>query len=315
MTVTVYTDGGCDPNPGPGGWAAILCFPDREVVLTGGSPNTTNNRMEMQAAIATLDHLSARHGPCHIDLHTDSAYLCQGITRWIEGWIERGWSAKNGEPVKNRALWQTLYDLARGHQVRWHWVKGHNGDPLNERVDRLVQQARYELVRERPPASSPEALTGIPRAVISIGVSCWGSTGPGGWAAVLRSERACEMLCGRQAHTTSNLLLLQAAITALGELTGPHDVTVYTTSDYLGLGASQWVHGWRQRDWVTRKGEPVKNRGTWESLLEAAREHHVSWQVVRGDPLPPDLAQAKERATEGAALARSEEVGEGSGAH
>jgi len=136
--VLIYTDGACSGNPGPGGWGAILIFGEHERELCGGEPLTTNNRMEIMAAIEGLEALKR---PCSVDLHTDSQYLRQGITQWIAGWKARGWRTADKKPVKNEDLWKRL-DLARArHDVRWHWVKGHAGHPLNERADGLARSA------------------------------------------------------------------------------------------------------------------------------------------------------------------------------
>jgi len=136
--VLIYTDGACSGNPGPGGWGAILIFREHERELCGGEPLTTNNRMEIMAAIEGLEALKR---PCSVDLHTDSQYLRQGITQWIAGWKARGWRTADNKPVKNEDLWKRL-DLARArHDVRWHWVKGHAGHPLNERADGLARSA------------------------------------------------------------------------------------------------------------------------------------------------------------------------------
>jgi ribonuclease HI len=140
--VIIHTDGGAAPNPGPGGWAAILTFGDREKELKGGELNTTNNRMELMAAISALEALKR---PCRIDLHTDSKYVQQGISQWIHGWKRNGWKTADKKPVKNGELWQRLEAAVARHQVRWHWVKGHAGHDLNERADQLVGQAIAEI--------------------------------------------------------------------------------------------------------------------------------------------------------------------------
>jgi ribonuclease HI len=145
--VTVYTDGGSDPNPGPGGWAALLMMRGAdgspyERELSGGHPDTTNNRMELTAAIEALRALNR---PCSITLHTDSEYLKNGITRWMVGWRKNGWRTSKKDPVKNQDLWQALDAETKRHSIDWQWVKGHAGDPYNERVDRLVSSAREKL--------------------------------------------------------------------------------------------------------------------------------------------------------------------------
>jgi ribonuclease HI len=135
--VAVYTDGACRGNPGPGGWGAVLMFGTTEKELCGGEPATTNNRMEMTAAIRALEALRE---PCRVDLYTDSEYLRKGITEWLPNWRRRGWRTANRKPVKNQDLWEALTALAERHDVAWHWVKGHAGHPENERADLLANR-------------------------------------------------------------------------------------------------------------------------------------------------------------------------------
>lgn len=143
--VTIYTDGACKGNPGPGGWGAWLVSGAHDKELWGGQPQTTNNRMELTAVIEALAALKSRSS---VDLHLDSEYVRQGITSWIHNWKRRGWRTADGKPVKNEDLWRRLDDLAQSHQVRWHWVKGHNGHPGNERADALANRGVASL-RER----------------------------------------------------------------------------------------------------------------------------------------------------------------------
>ena len=135
--VTIYTDGACDPNPGPGGWAALLRFKDQEKVLTGSDPDTTNNRMELTAAIEALNALKQ---PCQVDFYTDSNYLKLGITEWMPNWQARSWRRKGGK-LANVDLWKDLDQAIRQHSINWHWVQGHAGDRDNQRVDRLAKKA------------------------------------------------------------------------------------------------------------------------------------------------------------------------------
>ncbi|RYF96617.1 MAG: ribonuclease HI, partial [Caulobacteraceae bacterium] len=140
--VIIHTDGACKGNPGPGGWGAILQAGGKTKEISGGEPLTTNNRMELTAAIMALEALTR---PCEIDLHTDSKYVMDGITSWIHGWKARGWKTADKKPVKNDDLWKRL-DLARArHDVKWHWVKGHAGHPLNERADQLANRGIVEM--------------------------------------------------------------------------------------------------------------------------------------------------------------------------
>jgi ribonuclease HI len=136
--VEIFTDGACSGNPGPGGWGAILRFGDVERELAGGEPVTTNNRMELMAAIAALEALKR---PCRVRLYTDSQYLRDGITRWLPAWKARGWRTAAKAPVKNIDLWQRLEAAAAPHQIEWHWVRGHAGHPENERADALARGA------------------------------------------------------------------------------------------------------------------------------------------------------------------------------
>jgi ribonuclease HI len=136
--VAIFTDGACRGNPGPGGWGAILKFGTVEKELSGGTADTTNNRMEMMAAISALEALKR---PVTIDLYTDSTYVRDGITKWINGWKKRDWRTANKKPVKNVDLWQRLEAAMDRHRVEWHWVKGHAGHPENERADELARKA------------------------------------------------------------------------------------------------------------------------------------------------------------------------------
>jgi ribonuclease HI len=141
-TVEIWTDGGCRPNPGPGGWAAILRFGDVERELSGAEAATTNNRMELTAAATALEALRR---PCRVVLHTDSEYLRNGITRWHTGWVRKGWRNAAGDPVANMDLWRRILDAAKAHEIEWKWVRGHAGDAMNERADRLATAARRQL--------------------------------------------------------------------------------------------------------------------------------------------------------------------------
>jgi ribonuclease HI len=145
--VEVHTDGSCLGNPGPGGWGVVLRYQGRERELAGGEALTTNNRMELMAAIMALEALSE---PCRIILQTDSQYVRQGITEWMANWVRRNWKTAGGDPVKNRDLWERLHVATQRHAIEWRWVKGHSGDADNERVDLL---ARNEAIKFRNLAS------------------------------------------------------------------------------------------------------------------------------------------------------------------
>ncbi|HUW97985.1 MAG TPA: ribonuclease HI [Acidiferrobacter sp.] len=144
--VSIHTDGACRGNPGPGGWGAILTAGDHKRTLSGAEILTTNNRMELFAAIAALQALKR---PCEVDLTTDSQYLRRGITEWLAQWKRRGWLTAGRKPVANSDLWQQLEEAATRHTVRWHWVKGHSGDAGNEHADQLANEAIDRLLRQK----------------------------------------------------------------------------------------------------------------------------------------------------------------------
>ncbi|PZA00217.1 ribonuclease HI [Gammaproteobacteria bacterium 2W06] len=140
--VEIYTDGACRGNPGPGGWGVLMRYEGVEKTLHGGEARTTNNRMELMAAIQALEALSR---PCSVDLTTDSQYVRKGITEWMAAWKRRGWKTASRQPVKNRDLWERLDTLSQRHEIRWHWVRGHTGHDGNERVDELANRGIDEL--------------------------------------------------------------------------------------------------------------------------------------------------------------------------
>jgi ribonuclease HI len=149
--VVIYTDGGCVGNPGPGGWAAILRYGEHVKELSGRYRATTNNRMELRAALEALNTLKR---PCRVELYTDSEYLRNGITQWVHGWQRKGWKTASKHPVKNRDLWQQLLLAVARHEpaggIEWRWTKGHAGDPLNERADELANQAARTVTDDDP---------------------------------------------------------------------------------------------------------------------------------------------------------------------
>lgn len=288
MKVTIYTDGGADPNPGAGGWAAILRAGGKEKIITGSEAHTTNNRMELQAAIAALKALNR---PSEVEFHTDSEYLRQGITAWIANWESSGWTRK-GKPVANTDLWQILSALVKDHEIEWNWVKGHGTDPLNRRADALARKARIESAYIAP----------LPDNVARIFVkgTCKGSPGQGTWAVVLEHGDITEQFSGAVENTTNNRMELTAAITGIRSIPQDEAIQVITASDYLFQGATRWIHGWKEREWHKRDGKPISNRDLWVELdgLQSSRE--VSWQsakVYSSSP-PPGLEEVKRLAQE-----------------
>lgn len=272
--VIIYTDGGSDPNPGIGGWAAVLQFGEQEKVLTGHDPQTTNNRMELQAAIGALQALKR---PCAIEFHTDSEYLRKGITEWIEKWAAKNFR-KGGKPIPNADLWQTLWPLTKEHEIEWHWVRGHAGNPLNERVDQLARQARLEITPEE------ELSTTIPR--LYVRASCKGNPGPGGWGVILEREDETEQLSGSVPNTTNNRMEITAVIEGLLLVPPQSAVQIFTTSDYLFQGATRWIHGWRKNGWQKKDGQAVANADLWKALDQLSTQYQARWINAKGQDIP-----------------------------
>jgi ribonuclease HI len=151
--VEIYTDGACRGNPGPGGWGIVLKYGVHQKFLCGGELQTTNNRMELMAAIIALETLTR---PCNVRLTTDSVYVKQGITEWLENWVQRGWKTSNKKPVKNQDLWERLNQATQRHQISWHWVKGHNGHPQNEKADELARKGLEQTLQKNEHGLSNE---------------------------------------------------------------------------------------------------------------------------------------------------------------
>lgn len=278
--VTIYTDGGADPNPGRGGWAAILLDPltGKALELSGGEPRATNNRMELTAAIRGLESLKRR---CRVKVFTDSQYLRKGITLWLPGWVARGWKRKDGE-LQNEDLWRRLHELIKLHDIQWDWVKGHAGNRWNERADEL---ATLEIRKQR--GESAAASAGPPAepvdAEVFLRVSCAGKRG--GWAALVRrngGDASEDVLSAGLSGTTPNQLDLLGAVEALESLPPEISVAVHTGSDYLRNGASRWIEGWRRRGWKTQEGQPVQNRELWQRLDKILAGRRVIWPDVKG---------------------------------
>lgn len=150
--VVIHTDGACSGNPGPGGWGAVLQYNGHVRELKGGEAQTTNNRMELLAAIEALNALKR---PCTIEMHTDSKYVKDGLTGWIHGWKKNGWKTAQKKPVKNAELWQALDEAVKRHTIKWHWVKGHAGDEMNERADTLANEGMAPFKPKKKKSKAP----------------------------------------------------------------------------------------------------------------------------------------------------------------
>jgi ribonuclease HI len=268
--VTIYSDGGCRPNPGTGGWGAVLIFDNTEKELSGGEKNSTNNRMELTAVTTALNSLDQAY---HIDLYTDSEYVKNGITQWIKGWIKKDW-----KDVKNPDLWQNLQRATERHTIKWHWVKGHTGHAYNERVDELATREIERLsgkTFERKPEPAEIKVDADTRIYISANYSF--DDKRGGWGALIVGQNNTQELSGTETNSSENQLLLIAATRALEAIRTPGSIAVYTASEYIQKGMSQWVKGWIKKGWRTAGGDPVKNRDLWERLVNAAENRKVQW--------------------------------------
>ncbi len=264
---------------------------EHEKVLTGNAAETTNNRMELQAAISALQALKR---PVEVEFHTDSEYLRKGITEYIEGWAENNWKRQDKQPVANVDLWKKLWPLVQTHKIDWHWVKGHSGNPLNERVDKLATQARLAITPDVSLSAD------VPR--LFIRASCKGNPGPGGWGVVLEYEDETEQSSGWETQTTNNRMELTAAIEALHLLPPGSEVQIFTLSDYLFQGATKWIHGWRKRDWKKKGGQPISNEDLWRMLDKLMADYQIRWVNAKGDTYKDErgLAEAAELAVRAA---------------
>jgi ribonuclease HI len=280
--IRMYTDGGCRPNPGPGGWGVVILLPGGEVrELSGSAEETTNNRMELTAAIAGLRSLEA---PAAVSLYTDSEYLRKGITRWLPRWRESDWQTAGRSDVKNRDLWEELEAELERHRVGWHWVKGHAGDRWNERADALAAAA---IPRPPSPVGDPGAVHLFAAAVYS------GKSGSGAWAVVLSFGERERVVTGREEGTSPNRMQLAAAVAGLDALTRPMRVHLYTASDYLHDGATAWLERWKGRGWQTREGKAVAHGDLWRKLDRLMARHDVRWHVLAAGDRPEAMEQAK----------------------
>lgn len=300
-SITIYTDGACSPNPGPGGWGAVLLRPDRQPEeLFGSDPESTNNRMELSAALYALAHLE---GPYNVTLYTDSKYLKDGITSWIHNWKKRSWRTASRQPVKNRDLWEALDGELQRHTIKWKWVKGHAENEWNERADALAVCARQGIHAVKATSAdvpqSGKASVGDDALSIYTAVTFRPSDKVGSWAVIFNYKGHYRVLGCRSDKATANRLHIEAAATALESLKRSLPVHLYTTSDYLKNGAEKWLGGWRKRQWKNRAGEAISNQDAWQRLAPLLEQYKVIFHLVDKKNDPPCLYQeAKELARE-----------------
>ena len=271
--ISIYTDGGADPNPGPGGWGVVLLHPGKKKELSGGDPDTTNNRMELTAAIKALEALNQ---PCRIDFYTDSQYVRKGISEWIDDWKAHGWQSGK-KPIKNVDLWKRLDDLRQGHEIDWKWVRGHAGNEHNERADQLASAA---IPREAM-AVDPDAV----QVYLRIAGPASGTRGKCGWAAGLMSADVPDIIHGAHPDMTVNGFALYATLQVLDQILPEDKVQFFTNNSYLFDGITKWVSGWRKGGWV----KPEKFKAEWQQLDQLNQSRQIKW-VRHHDDLPEAFA-------------------------
>lgn len=295
----VFTDGACKGNPGPGGWGAVLLQGDLQLNLSGPAKETTNNRMELTAAIEALAFLPVG---AHVHLTTDSQYVKNGIEGWIRGWKNNGWVTSQKTPVKNVELWKRLDELRNSRNVTWAWVKGHDTNVYNNLADELAVRATPSKIpaseRSAEVVEAPSVAYGDTKKIDvsefvaklnkSLTVKAWTdgacsrNPGPGGWGVVLQQgELACE-LNGGDRQTTNNRMELTAAIVALEKVPEGFTVELTTDSQYVRDGVTKWMIGWKRNGWKTKDGGSVKNQDLWKQLDSARSKHSVRWDWVKG---------------------------------
>ena len=281
-SVIIYTDGGCRPNPGPGGWGVVVLRRGTEPTeLSGAEEEATNNRMELTAAIEALRSLEGSHA---VELITDSQYLRKGVTEWMKGWRARGWKTASKKNVANRDLWEAIDREIARHEIEWRWVKGHAGNEWNERADEL---ASAQIPRPELPVEDFDAVH------VFAAVAHSGKADAGAWAVLFSFRGQEKQLSGREAGASANRMHIMGAGMGLAELSRTVRVHLYTASDYLKDGATTWINGWRSRNWTTREGKDVANRDLWQRLATLLDRHDVQWHVVSRDALPEQMEQVK----------------------
>lgn len=320
-----YTDGACRGNPGPGGWGAVLIQNQYCTVMSGYSAQTTNNKMEMQAAIEVLSFIPANSS---ISITTDSQYLKQGIQGWIKNWKKNGWKLKGGGNVKNVERWQQLDQLVSERNVNWGWVKGHNGDPLNELADNLATSAITNKCGVPSNSTDPNnisqdsdvsSLTKLPRApqkiresqlnqkfkkvhiteflqhhnkietcFIYTDVACNSVIGPGGWGALIQQNGLEVELSDGEKNTSVNRMEMKAIINSVSLL--PPGSVVYITArnnEYVQNGIRKWIKNWKKNGWKTAENTDVKNQDLWIKIDEIKNNYQVHWEWINDNGSHP----------------------------
>ena len=284
MTVEIYTDGSCLKNPGgPGGWAALIIADGIEKELVGSESATTNNRMELRAALEAMRTLV---DGTEAKVFTDSQYLQNGITTWMPAWKRKGWKRAKGN-VKNVDLWQEIDRHNKRLNLSWSWVKGHAGQPQNEKVDQLAREAALTLSLNQIPEESPEAPQSE-RANPSRHVAvCIGrpfkNDMPGGWYVRVRDPDGHIQACsGIESQESSQALELVAAIKAIEAAPAGCALRLRTSSDDLVSGATTKLARWRSDGWKDSAGNAISCQDEWQRLFAVCATRKVEWESLKG---------------------------------
>jgi len=295
QTIQIYTDGACQSNPGPGGWGAIILAPDRPPhKINGGEKSTTNNQMELIAVIKALDSIEKTKDK--IVLYTDSKYVMEGITSWINKWKQKDWKTSLNTPVKNQVLWQELDASIQSLNIQWEWVKGHAGNQWNEVADQLARSAvpsidtQVEKKVQKLPTDDPDTIH------IFTAIAYSSKTKEGAWAAYLRYKTHTKSISEKVKNASINQLHIYSAIGGLQLVKKKYPIHVYTLSDYLKDGASKWIRNWHKNNWITKEGEPVKHKDLWISLQQLTGSYQIKWFRVSKESIPRELKMIKEMA-------------------
>ena len=291
--IRIYTDGACRGNPGDGGWGVVIEHGNDRTEANGAAPDTTNNRMELTAAIEALERM---HPGARVRLTTDSAYVRKGITVWVRTWKQNAWRTSRGTAVKNRDLWQRLDAAASRCTVQWQWVKGHSGHPGNTRADKLARDGLLGRIIGRSGEPDTEAPPAVgrppPPDAIRVYLACeWTARrgrggarhGRGAWAAIVDDNGAETTLGALDDDTTKQRLELTSTVHALAHIEPGRSVEIHTFSHYLEDGITQWLHIWKSQNWHRGAGGRIKNHDLWSALATETERLDVHWRWHRAE--------------------------------
>ena len=286
--ISIYTDGSCKPNPGAGGWAAIILRRGKKPTkLCGCEQNSTNNRMELTAPLHALKSFGNSE---EIRIYTDSKYLREGVTKWLSAWEKRGWKTTENTEVKNQELWKDLAQEITRHKIDWKWTKGHVGNKWNERADALARGARQ---KRSLPLNQEGAIHMFTAASFKK------TERNGGWGVLLKYKENIKLVHGTAVNTSGNRMHLQATIEGLKAIKKPFPLNIYTTSSYLKDGATHWVSRWAHQGWISKEGDPIKNQDLWTRLYPLLMKYEVTFHLVSKEQMPEEMTLAKNSAKEG----------------